>query len=178
VTVAVRAEHAGTQPLIADLREAVRSVSAMLPLAQPRTRDEVYGQSLARTSFTLVLLAVAGTMALLLGMSGIYAVIAYVVSRRRRELGIRLALGAQPADIRRLFVRRSLVLVVVGIVVGLGCAVGVAQLMGALVFGIEPLDPITFVATPAVLAAVTVLASYLPTRRAVTVDPIETLRAE
>ena len=105
-----------------EVREAVWSVSPELPLAQVRTLDEVYDQSMARTSFTLVMLAIAGAMALLLGISGLYGVIAYAVSQRRREIGIRLALGAQPREIRRLFVRRGLVMVGLGVAIGLGGA--------------------------------------------------------
>jgi len=178
VTVAIRTDRAGTQDLLNQVREAVWSVNATLPLAQLRTLDEVYRQSMARTSFTLVMLAIAGTMALLLGISGIYGVVAYAVSRRRREIGIRLALGAQAADIRRLFMQRGLVLGAIGVAIGLGSAAGVTRLMQALLFGIDPLDPITFAATPVVLAGAAVLASYLPVRRAVALDPVETLRAE
>jgi predicted permease len=178
VTVAVRTQHAGTQELTKQLREAVWSVSATLPLAQVRRLDEVYGQSMARTTFTLVLLTTGAAMALLLGISGIYAVVAYAVSRRRREIGIRLALGAQPADIRRLFMHRGLGLAGVGVALGLGIAAGVTRLMQALLFGIDPLDPITFAATPLVLAGAAALATYLPARRAVARDPVETLRTE
>jgi putative ABC transport system permease protein len=178
VTVAVRTGRAGTQDLLTQLREAVWSVSATLPLAQLRTLDEVYGHSMTRTSFTLVMLAIAGTMALLLGICGIYGVVAYAVSRRRREIGIRLALGAQAADIRRLFMQRGLVVAAIGVVVGLCSAAGVTRLMQALLFGIEPLDPIAFAATPLVLGGAALLASYLPARRAVALDPVETLRAE
>jgi ABC-type lipoprotein release transport system permease subunit len=178
VKVAIRTEHAGTENLVNQLREAVRSVTATLPLAQVRTLDEVYHQSMARTSFTLVTLAIAGTMALLLGICGIYGVISYAVSQRRREIGIRLALGAQATDIRWLFVRRGLVLGGIGVAVGLGSAAGFTRLMRSLLFGIGPLDPITFTAMTVVLAAAAVLASYLPARRAVAVDPVETMRAE
>ena len=178
VSVAIRTERAGTESLLEEVREAVWSVSATLPLAQVRTLDEVYDQSMARTSFTLVMLAIAGAMALLLGVSGIYGVIAYAVSQRRREIGIRLALGAQPREIRRLFVRRGLILAGVGVAIGLGGAAAFTRLMRSLLFGISPLDPITFTAMPVVLAAAAVLASYLPARRAVAVDPVETLRAE
>jgi hypothetical protein len=178
VTVAVRTGRAGTQDLLSQLREAVWSVSATLPLAQMRTLDEVYGQSMARTSFTLLMLAIAGTMALLLAISGIYGVVAYAVSCRRREIGIRLALGARAADIRRLFMQRGLVVVAIGVVVGLCSAAGLTRLMQALLFGIEPFDPTTFAATPLVLGGAAVLASYLPARRAVALDPVETLRAE
>ena len=175
---AIRSERAGTESLLNQVREAVWSVNANLPLAQVRTLDEVYDQSMARTSFTLVMLAIAGAMALLLGVFGIYGVISYAVSQRRREIGIRLALGAQPREIRRLFVRRGLVLAGIGVAIGLGGAGGFTRLMQSLLFGISPLDPITFAAMPVVLAAAAVLASYLPARRAVAVDPVETLRAE
>jgi putative ABC transport system permease protein len=122
------------------LREAVWSVSATLPLAQVRTLDEVYHQSMARTSFTLVTLAIAETMALLLGMSGICGVISYAVSQRGREIGIRLALGAQATDIPGLFLRRGLVLSGIGVAVGLGSAARLTPLMRSLLFGISALD--------------------------------------
>jgi ABC-type antimicrobial peptide transport system permease subunit len=156
----------------------VWSVSATLPVSQLRTLDAVYDQSIARTSFTLLMLAIGAAMALLLGVSGIYGVVAYAVSRRRRETGIRLALGAQPADIRRLFMQRGFVLAAIGVGIGLGLAVGVTRLMQALLFGIDPLDPITFAATPAVLAGAAALAAYLPARGAAALDPVETLRTE
>jgi hypothetical protein len=178
VSIAIRTPRAGTESLLSEMREAVRSVSANLPLAQVRTLDEVYEQSMARTSFTLVMLAFAGAMAVLLGVSGLYGLVAYAVSQRRREIGIRLALGAQAREIRRLFVRRSLVLVGVGMAIGLGGALGFTRFMQSLLFGISPLDPITFTAMPIILTVVAVLASYLPARRAVAVDPVETLRAE
>jgi putative ABC transport system permease protein len=178
VSVAIRTERAGTESLVNQVHEAVWSVNANLPLAQVRTLGELYDQSMARTSFTLVMLALAGVMALLLGVSGLYGVIAYAVSRRRREIGIRLALGAQARDVRGLFMRRGLVLAGIGVGIGLGGAAGFTQVMQSLLFGINPLDPITFAVMAVVLAATAVLASYLPARRAVTVDPVETLRAE
>jgi predicted permease len=178
VSVAIRTERAGTQSFLRQVHEAVWSVSANLPLAEVRTLEEVFEQSIARTAFTLTLLTIAGAMALLLGISGLYGVTAYAVSQRRREIGIRLALGAQPREIRGLFVRRGLVLVGVGVAIGLGGAAGFTRFMQSLLFGIRPLDPATFIATTLVLAAVAVLASYLPARRAVAVDPVETLRAE
>ena len=133
---------------------------------------------MGRTSFTLVMLAVAGAMALLLGIVGLYGVISYAVAQRRREIGIRVALGAQAPDIRRLFMTRGLIVAGVGTAIGLCIAAGLAPLMRSLLFGIAPLDPLTFTVTPIVLAAAAVLASYLPARRAVAVDPVETLRAE
>jgi predicted permease len=178
VTVAIRTDRAGTDGLLNQVREAVWAVSPTLPLSQVRTLDDVYGQSMARTSFTLVMLAAAGAMALLLGVSGLYGVIAYAVSQRRREIGIRMALGAQAREIRGLFVRRGLVLAGVGVAIGLAGALGSTRFMQSLLFGIGPLDPIAFMLMPAVLAAAAVLASYLPARRAAAVDPVETLRAE
>jgi putative ABC transport system permease protein len=133
---------------------------------------------MARTSFTLVMLAIAGAMALLLGLSGIYGVISYAVSQRRREIGIRLALGAQAREVRTLFVRRGMVLVGVGVTTGLAVAVGFTRFMQSVLFGISPLDLITFTAMPVMLAAAAMLASYLPARRAAAVDPVETLRAD
>jgi predicted permease len=178
VSVAIRTERAGTESLLNQVRQAVWSVSANLPLAQVRTLDAVYDQSMARTSFTLVMLTIAGAMALLLGVSGLYGVIAFAVSQRRREIGIRLALGAQAREIRGLFVRRGLTLGVTGLAIGLGGALGLTRLMESLLFGIGPLDPVTFTAMPLVLAAAAVLASYLPARRAAAVDPVETLKAD
>jgi predicted lysophospholipase L1 biosynthesis ABC-type transport system permease subunit len=139
--------------------------------------QETESKSLARTSFTLVMLAIAGSMALVLGVIGIYGVISYTVSQRRREIGIRLALGAQRGGLRWMFVRSALVLTGVGVAIGLGAAAGLTRLMKSLLFGVSPLDPVTYLAIPLVLAACAVLASYLPARRAAGVDPVEALRA-
>ena len=139
---------------------------------------DVYDQSLAPTSFALVMLAIAGSMALLLGVVGIYGVLSYTVTQRRREIGIRAALGAQPGELRAMFVRHGLVLAGIGVVIGLGAAAGLTRLMSSLLYGITPLDPVTYVAVPLVLVTVTVLASYVPARRAASVDPVEALRME
>jgi ABC-type antimicrobial peptide transport system permease subunit len=160
------------------MREAASSVSPSLPLAEVRTLDQVYRQSMARASFTLVMLAIASAMALMLGVSGLYGVIAYAVSQRRREIGIRMALGAEPRDVRRLFLRRGVILAGVGIATGLAGAVGFGRFMQSLLFGVTPLDPIAFTIMPLILAAAAMLASYLPAHRAIAVNPAETLRAE
>jgi ABC-type antimicrobial peptide transport system permease subunit len=133
---------------------------------------------LATTSFTLVMLGIAGAMALMLGLIGVYGVISYAVSQRRREIGIRLALGAQQRELRRMFVRQALALLAVGVGLGLAASLGLAHLMKSLLFGISPLDPPTYIAVPIVLAAATALASYLPARRATAVNPVEALKAE
>jgi ABC-type antimicrobial peptide transport system permease subunit len=133
---------------------------------------------MARTSFTVVLLALAGGMALVLGIVGIYGVIAYAVSQRTREIGIRTALGAQPAGVLRMFVRHGLVLAAIGGAVGLVAAAVLSRLMTTLLFGVTALDPITYAAVSVLLMMAAVLASYVPARRALSIDPVEALRAE
>ena len=133
---------------------------------------------MARTSFTLLMLGIAGAMALLMGVVGIYGVISYAVSQRRREAGIRLALGAQKQDIERMFVRRGLALSITGVLIGSGAAVGLTRLLRSLLFGVSAWDPLTYAAVAAVLLFAAVLASYFPARRASAVDPLEALRAE
>jgi predicted permease len=178
VTFAIRTPRAGAENFLTQVRQAVWSVNASLPVASVRTMRDIYDRSLARTSFTLVMLGIAAAMALLLGIIGIYGVISYAVSQQRREIGIRLALGAQQGELRWMFVRHGLVLAVVGVLIGLGAATGLTHLMTSLLFGISPLDPLTYVAVPLVLLAAAMLASYLPARRASAVDPVEALRAE
>jgi ABC-type antimicrobial peptide transport system permease subunit len=134
--------------------------------------------SMARTSFTLVMLAIAGGMALLLGLIGIYGVIAYAVSQRTREIGIRLALGAQPADVRRIFVRYGLGLCAMGITIGVVAAATLTRVMKSLLFGVAPMDPMTFAAVPVTLLIATLAACYLPARRVSAVDPVECMRGE
>jgi predicted permease len=174
----VRSERAGTESLLSQIREAVWSVNSNLPLAQVRTLGEVYEQSMTRTAFTLVLLGTAGAMALFLGISGVYGVIAYSVSQRRREIGIRLALGARAPAIRWLVMRRVLVFTGVGMAVGLVGTLGFTRLMRSLLFGVGPFDVTTYVAVAIVLVTAALLASYLPARRAIKVDPMVALRCE
>jgi predicted permease len=178
VTFVLRSDRAGTEGLLSEMRQAVWSVNANLPLASVRTMQEIYSESLARTSFTLVMLGIAGTMAFVLGIIGIYGVISYAVLQRTREIGIRLALGEQPGRLRWMFVRSALALTGIGIAIGLAAAAGLMRLMKSLLFGVSPLDPFTYVSVLIVLAASAVLASYLPARRAAAVNPVEALRAE
>jgi predicted permease len=178
VTFVIRSNRAGTEIFLKQVQQAVWSVNASLPLASVNTMQDIYSQSLARTSFTLVMLATAGAMALALSLIGIYGVISYAVSQRTREMGIRLALGAQKGVLRWMFVRSALMLTGVGVVIGLGAAAALMRLMKTLLFGISPLDPLTFLAVPFILATAAALASYLPARRASGVDPVEALRAE
>lgn len=178
VYFALRSRRAGTQTFINEMQGAVWSVNANLPITAVSTMQDVSSQSMARTSFTLVMLAVAGTMAFGLGILGIYGVISYAVSQRTREIGIRMALGANKGELLWMFVRSALVLTAVGTTVGLGAAAALMRLMRTLLFGISPLDPITFTAVPIVLIAAAALASYLPARRTAAIDPVEALRAE
>ena len=178
VTFVLRSNRAGSESLLGEMQRAVWSVNSNLPLASVETMQNYYSQSLARTSFTLVMLAIAGSMALGLGILGIYGVISYTVSQRTREIGIRLALGAQKSELKWMFVRSALVLTGVGVAIGVSVAAGVMQLMKSLRFGISPLDPFTYVMVPLILVMAAALASYLPARRAAMVDPVEALRAE
>ena len=175
---ALRSSRAGTQTFINEMQQAVWSVNANLPVASISTMQDIYSESLARTSFTLVMLAIAGAMALALGIIGIYGVISYAVSQRTREIGIRLALGAQKGELKWMFVRSALVLTGIGVAIGVVAAAGLTQFMKSLLFGISPLDPLTYLAIPSILVASAVLASYLPARRAAAVDPVEALRTE
>jgi predicted permease len=178
VTFAIRSERAGTASLMEEVRQAVRSVSEGIPIAQERTMQDLYADSLARTSFTLVMLAIAGLTALALGVIGIYAVIAYVVSQQTREIGIRLALGAQPRQVATMFLLHGLALSGVGLAAGLVAAVALGRAMSSVLFGISPVDPAAYIAALGVMLAAAALASYLPARRAAAIDPTETLKAE
>jgi ABC-type antimicrobial peptide transport system permease subunit len=161
-----------------EVRQAVWSVDSNIPLADPNTQDFYYTRSMARTSFTLVMLAVAAAMALLLGIVGIYGVISYSVSQRTREIGIRMALGAQRGAIVGMFVRGGLLLAAIGIACGLVAAFAAMRLMASLLFGVSPVDPVTYAAITAILFVTAWLACWLPSRKAATVDPMNALRAE
>jgi predicted permease len=174
----VRSERTGTDGFVRELERALWSVNPNLPLASVRTLEDIYDASLARTSFTLVMLAIAGGMALLLGVAGIYGVISYSVSQRRREMGIRIALGAPSHAITGLFVRHGVLLAGIGVAIGLAAALAVTRLMATLLFEVSPLDPLTYVVVSLTLFAATMLACYLPALRATRVDPIGALRAE
>jgi ABC-type antimicrobial peptide transport system permease subunit len=177
ITFVVRSDRTSTPGFLNRIQQAVWSVNPSLP-ASPRTMREVYDQSLARTSFTLVMLAIAASMALLLGVVGIYGVIAYVVSQRRREIAIRLALGAQQSAVTRTFVRYGAGLAAVGVLIGLGAAAAVTRFMTSILYGVGALDPLTYAGVALALGAAAVLASWLPARRAAAVDPAEALAAE
>ena len=164
--------------LAAPVRRAIWSLDPNLPLAQMRPMEEVVERSMARTSFTMLLLVIAAAVALLLGTVGIYGVNSYVVSQRTREIGVRMALGAGRRDISRMVLRQGFLLAAAGIAIGLAGALLVTRLMLALLYDVSPRDPATFAAVPALLALVALFASWLPARRAATVEPLEAIRYE
>jgi putative ABC transport system permease protein len=178
VSFAVRSSMAGSESLMKNIRQEVWSVDANLPVADVRTEEYFYAKSMARTSFTLVMLAIAAGMALLLGIVGLYGVIAYSASQRRREIGIRIALGAQRNNITGMFVRQGLLLTGAGVVCGLILALAVTRLLSSLLFHVSTMDPISYICAFFGLIAAAALASYLPSRRSATVNPVEALRAE
>jgi len=174
----IRTPRAGSSPFIKEVGQAVWSVNPNLPLASVRTMQTIYNRSLAKASFTLVMLAIAGAMALVLGVAGIYGVIAYSVSQRTREIGIRMALGARAQDVAGMFVRYGFGLAAIGIACGLAASVVSTRLMASLLFDVSRLDPITYAVVSAGLLAAAALASYAPALRAAAVNPVESLRAE
>jgi len=131
---------------------------------------------MARTSFTLVMRGIAATAALLLGAVGIYGVSSYVVAQRSREIGIRMALGAQHRDVRAMVLREGMMLAGIGLVIGMAVAAGAARLMAALLFGVSVVDPVTYAAVALGLASVALFANYIPALRATRVNPVEALR--
>jgi predicted permease len=178
VAFVMRSPRAGSESFLSQVRQAVWSVNAEVPLARIRTVEEIYRGSMARSSFTLVMLGIAGGMALLLGLIGIYAVISYSVSQRTRELGIRMALGAQPASLRAMVVRRGFLLAAIGVGFGLAAAVPLTRIMESMLFGISPLDPMTYAGVSAGLLAAAAAASYVPAMRASAINPVEALRGD
>jgi ABC-type antimicrobial peptide transport system permease subunit len=178
LSFAVRTSRAGSESLMKEVRQAVWSVDPNLPLAGVNTVEHYYRISMARTSFTLLMLGVAGVMALLLGTVGIYGVIAYSVSQRTREIGIRMALGAQRQELTGMFVRHGLMLTGIGVAIGLIAAALSMRFLSTLLFGVKPIDVITYSAVSIGLAFTALLASYLPSRKAATVDPMIALRGE
>ena len=177
-TFVIRSERAATESFMNEVRAAVWSVNSNLPLASMRTMEEVYDKSIARISFTLVMLGIAGAMALALGIIGIYGVMSYTVSQRKREIGIRLALGAQSGNVLQMVLKQGAKLTLVGVAIGIGAAFGLTRLMTHLLFGVAAHDPLTFVAVAALLLLIALLACYIPARRAALVNPMVALRCE
>jgi putative ABC transport system permease protein len=175
---AVRSTRVGAPGFVRELEQAVWSVNPNLPLATVQTLEEIQVSSMTQTSFALVMLGIAASVALLIGMVGIYGVVAYVAAQRTREIGIRMALGAQIGDVQKMFLRHGLWLTTIGIAIGIGIALMLTRVMSAFLFGVGPMDPTTYAAVSAVLAGMTLVATYLPAHRASRVDPVVALRAE
>jgi len=178
MTYTIRTGRAGTSGLVKDVEHAVWAVNAGVPVAQPERLDVVYRRSMARTSFTVVVLSIAAVLALLLGIVGVYGVIAYAVAQRTREIGIRVALGASRAVVHRMFVGQGVTLALVGVACGIVAAGAVTRLMASLLFGVEPSDPISYGGGAVLLVSAAALASYLPARRSTAGDPAAALRAD
>ncbi len=178
VSFIVRSDRTGSESFVGEIRRAIWAVNPNVPVAEVHTLDELYRKSMARTSFTLVMLAIAGGMALLLGVIGIYGVIAYSVSQRTREIGIRMALGAEQQMMTFMFVRHGVMLASIGVGIGLLVALLVTRLLSTLLFGVSAMDPLTYLTVPVCLIAAASLASYFPSRRAAGIDPAVALRLE
>ena len=160
------------------IRNEVQALERNLPLGNPETMSVRIANSLYAARMGAILLMVFGGLALLLASIGLYGVMAFAVSRRTRELGIRVALGARPGDVFRLVLRQGMTLVVAGLVVGMGAAAMVTRLLAAFLYGVSTRDTLTFIAIPVLLTLVALLACYLPARRATKVDPLTALRYE
>ena len=174
----VRSTRVGTPGFVRELEQAVWSVNPNLPLATVQTLEEIEAMSMTQTSFALVMLGIAASVALLIGIVGIYGAIAYSAAQRTREIGVRMALGAQISDVRTLFLRHGLWLTTIGIAIGIGIALVLTRVISAFLFGVGPTDPITYAAVSFVLAGMTLVATYLPAHRASRVDPVVALRGE
>jgi hypothetical protein len=175
---AIRSKRMNSVEFVKDLQKAVWAVNPGLPLANVQTLNDLRAASMAQTSFMLVMLAIAAGVALPLGVVGIYGVIAYIAAQRTREVGIRMALGAQQSQVSGLFVRHGLILTAAGLLVGIGVALALTRLMTAMLFGVGPTDPLTYVLVSIVLGSVALLAAYLPARRASRLDPVVALRSD
>ncbi len=175
---AIRSSRLNSPGFMEEVQRAVWSVNSNLPLARVRTLQEIYNESMAQTSFTLVILGIAAGVTLLLGVVGIYGVIAYVVAQRRREVGIRMALGAAASEVQGLFLRHGVVITSAGLALGAVVSAALMRLLGSLLFGVSPFDPVTYSVSLLSLASVALLATWLPARRATRVDPAIALRGE
>lgn len=178
VDLVVRTDRSDPLSVVPELREAIHAVDPDVPLDHPRTMGRIIADSTARYTFTSLLMGIAAGVALLLAAVGLYGVVSYVVTRRTREIGTRIAMGARPGAVEMLFLRRSAGLVVAGLVVGVGLAAATTRLMEGLLFGVEPTEPGAFVAGAVLLAAVALLATWIPARRAARIDPAAALRVE
>lgn len=173
----VRSDRVGSPGFVRELQQAVWSVNPTLPLANVQTLTDIRGASMAQTSFALTMLIIAAAVTLSLGIVGTYAVVAYMTAQRSREIGIRMALGAQSGDVCRMFLRHGLLLTAIGILIGISAAAALTRTMSTLLFGVNPIDPMTYTVAAVGLGAIALVSAYLPARRASHIDPVEVLRS-
>jgi predicted permease len=170
--------HGDPRTVITAVTEQLRQVSGGFPVARVRTMDEVVSRSTARETFNMLLLTIFGAVALVLAAIGIYGLMAYSVQQRTQEMGIRMALGADRAAIRKLVVWHGMRLTIVGVILGIAAAFGLTRLIASFLFGVKPWDPAVFISVPVILAAVALVAVWLPATRAAKLDPMQALRIE
>jgi putative ABC transport system permease protein len=178
VAFALRSSRAGSEGLLKEIIAKIHTVDSSLPLVSVRTLSDLYRLTMERRSFALVLLGIAAGMAVTLSIIGVYGVLAYAVAQRRKEISIRVAVGAEPRTIKALFLRQGLILTCLGGAIGLVSARVVSRWMSSLLFGVAPADPLTFGVSGAVILAAALAASYVPSRRAASLNPIEALRSD
>ncbi len=178
MTLVVKARFDDPTTIVPALQSAIREVDPSIPLAGVETMDAIVDRSMAQLSFAMVLLAIAGCTALLLAAVGLYGVVSYVVTRRTGEIGVRMALGAEPSQVARLVVGGSVKLALVGVGFGVVAALGFTRVLRGLLYDVQPTQPLAYLIAALVLAAVAALAAYLPARRAARVDPMIALRNE
>lgn len=178
VAFALRSNLAGTAGLLKEIRAKIHAVDSSLPLVHVRTLGDLDRLTMQRRSFVLVLLGISAVIAVTLSIIGVYGVLAYAVAQRRREIGIRVAVGAEPGAIKALFLRQGLMLAGLGGAVGLLSARAISHWLSSLLFGVTPVDPLTFGISGAIILAAAVTASYVPSRRASSLHPIDALRSD
>jgi len=164
--------------MVAAVRSAIAQIDPDVALADVRSLQSIVDRSAEQAAFTMVLIAIAASVALMLGMIGIYGVMSYIVSQRTGEIGVRLALGAEPGSVAAMIVRQGGLVALAGIAAGLGTAFAGSRLIGSLLYGVSSRDPGVFAAATAVLLGVALFACWLPARRAASVDPLIALRTE
>ncbi len=177
MTVITKAS-ADPNQLVAALRQQVKAIDPDQPIYNIRTMDEIRAESVAPERLNLTLLSIFAGIALVLAVVGIYGVMSYTVTQRTHEIGIRMAIGAQPRDVFRMVIGQGMSLALIGIALGLVGAYGLSRLMASMLFGIEATDPATFASIAVLLTGVALVACYIPGRRATKVDPVESLRYE
>jgi ABC-type antimicrobial peptide transport system permease subunit len=177
LTVKVRPgqDEAALTPAI---RDEVSRLNGQVPVIRVRTMDDVVAAAMGGESITLVLLGIAAGMALFLGSIGLFGVISYVVSQRTREIGVRIALGAEQGEVSGMVLKQGLAVAGAGVVLGLAAAFGLTRVMGSILYEVSTTDPLTFAVAPILLLGVSALATWLPARRASRVDPVKSLREE